>query len=114
MHSTPLSRCERAPMSGFRNWDLINLFNFYLALMFLFSVVLRIGQYASFYRIASAFPGRWPNLLGQIRQHWALFLTFGNLLPALTALGLCAANMLACRLVWPHAQLTIGRLFEIG
>jgi len=22
--------------------------------------------------------------------------------------------MLACRLVWPHAQLTIGRLFEIG
>jgi hypothetical protein len=108
------SRASGALMGGIRHWDLIHLFNFYLALVFLLSLVLRVGQYASFYRIARAFPERWPNLLAQIRQHHAVFLTLGNLWPALTALGLCGLNMLACRLVWPHAQLTVGRLFEIS
>ena len=100
-------------MGGFWHWDLIHLFNFYLALMFLLSLVLRVGQYASFYRIARAFPDRWPNLLQEIKEHRAIFLTLGNLLPALTALVLCALNMLACRLVWPQAQLTISRLLEL-
>jgi hypothetical protein len=100
-------------MSAFWNWDLIHLFNFYLALIFLLSLALRIGQYASFYRIARAFPERWPCLLRQIRQHHTIFLTLGNLWPAITALALCVLNMLACRLVWPHAQLTIRQLMEI-
>jgi hypothetical protein len=100
-------------MGGFWNWDLIHLFNFYLALIFLLSLGLRVGQYASFYRIARAFAGRWPKLLCEIKQHRAIFLTLGNLTPALTALVLCALNMIACRQVWPHAQLTIGRIFEL-
>ena len=101
-------------MDGLWHWDLIHLFNFYLALVFLLSIFLRLGQYASFYRIARAFPGRWPNLLAEIRQHHAIFFTLGNLWPALTALVIAVLNVLACRLVWPHAQLTLGRLFELG
>src|SRR5262245_58812490 len=100
-------------MGSFWRWDLIHLFNFYLALVFLLSLVLRVGQYASFYRIVRTFPDRWPNLLREIRQHHAIFLTLGNLWPALTALATFAVNLLACRLVWPHAQLTAGRLFEL-
>src|SRR5262245_52928822 len=108
-----IPRASARVMGGFWHWDLIHLFNFYLALMFMLSLVLRVGQYASFYRIARAFPDRWPKLLQEIKEHRAIFLTLGNLLPALTALVLCALNMLACRLVWPQAQLTISRLLEL-
>jgi hypothetical protein len=100
-------------MSGILQLNLIHLFNFYLALIFLLSLMMRVGQYASFYRIARAFPDRWPKLLGEIKQHKAIFLTLGNLWPGLTALALCGLNLVACRQVWPHAQLTIGRLFEM-
>src|SRR6516162_3155241 len=100
-------------MSGLLHLDLIHLFNFYLALLFFLSLILRVQQYLSFFRIARAFPDRWPKLLAEIRQHKAIFFTLGNLGPALIALALCGLNMLACRQIWPHAQLTIGRLFEI-
>jgi hypothetical protein len=100
-------------MSGLLHLDLIHLFNFYLALLFFLSLILRVQQYLSFYRIARAFPDRWPKLLSEIRQHKAIFLTLGNVSPAGIALILCALNMLACRQIWPHAELTIGRLFEI-
>jgi hypothetical protein len=100
-------------MSGVLQLDLIHLLNFYLALIFLVSLLLRVGQYASFYRLARAFPNRWPKLLGEIRQHKAIFFTLGNLYPALIALALCGLNTLACRQVWPHARLTIGQLFEV-
>jgi len=104
---------ESRPMSVILRLDLIHLFNFYLALIFLLSIMLRVRQYASFYRIARAFPDRWPKLLRQITQHRAIFLTFGNLGPALIALALCGLNMLACQQIWPHAQLAVGQLFKI-
>jgi hypothetical protein len=100
-------------MSAVWNWDLIHLFNFYLALVFLLSFVFRIRQYEAIVRLARALPDRWPRLLGLIKQHRTIFLSFGSLLPALVALGLCLLNMLACRLVWPHAQLTIRQLVEV-
>jgi hypothetical protein len=101
-------------MGGFWNWDLIQLFNFYLALIFLLSTALRIRQYAAVLRLVRAFRERWPRLFELLRQHHSILLTWGNLIPALTALALCVINTLACRLVWPHAQLTIARLLEIG
>src|SRR5207302_3857760 len=100
-------------MSAILHWDLIHLFNFYLAFVFLLSTYLRVRQYAALFRLARALADRWPRLLVEIRRHRTIFLTFGNLLPTLTALALFLANMLAARLVWPHAQLTIGRLLEI-
>jgi hypothetical protein len=100
-------------MSAILHWDLIHLFNFYLAFVFLLSTYLRVRQYAALFRLARALPDRWPRLLDEIRRHRTVFLTFGNLLPTFTALALFGANMLAARLLWPHAQLTIGRLFEI-
>ena len=93
-------------MSAILHWDLIHLFNFYLAFVFLLSTYLRVRQYAALFRLVSE--------AHRIRLAYrTIFLTFGNLLPTLTALALFLANMLAARLVWPHAQLTIGRLLEI-
>jgi hypothetical protein len=100
-------------MSGFWNWDLIHLFNFYLALIFLLSFVLRLRQYEAIVRLVRALPDRWPRLLKLIKQHHTVFLSLGNLLPALVALGLCLLNMIGNRLIWPHSQLTVARLFEI-
>jgi hypothetical protein len=100
-------------MGGVLQLDLIHLFNFYLALMFVLSLMLRVRQYSSFYGIARSFPDRWPKLLNEIKQHKAIFLTLGNLIPAFLALALCGLNMLACRRIWPHAQLTIENLFGI-
>ena len=100
-------------MGGFWNWDLIQLFNFYLALIFLLSTALRIRQYKAVVRLVRAFRERWPRLFELLRQHHGILLTWGNVIPALIALALLVANTLACRLVWPHAQLTIARLVEL-
>jgi hypothetical protein len=99
-------------MGGIWHWDLIHLFNFYLALIFLLSTYLRIRQYAALIRLARTFPDRWPKLLEQVKRHHTIFLTLGNLLPALTALMLFLVNVLAARLIWPQAQLTIAQLFS--
>jgi hypothetical protein len=100
-------------MGGFWNWDLIQLFNFYLALIFLLSTALRVRQYEAVLRLVRAFRERWPRLFELMRQHHSILLTWGNAIPALTALALCVVNTLACRLVWPHAHLSIARLLEI-
>jgi hypothetical protein len=100
-------------MSGFWHWDLIHLFNFYLALIFLLSFLLRLRQYEAIIRLVRALPDRWPRLLSLLRQHHTIFLSWANLLPALVALGLCLLNMFASTFVWPQARLSVERLFEI-
>ncbi len=100
-------------MSGFWNLNLIHLFDFYLALAFLASTVVRLGQYEAIVRLVGASPGRWPRLLKLVREHHTIFLTWTTVLPALLALSLSLVHMLLCRLVWPHANLTISGLIEI-
>jgi hypothetical protein len=100
-------------MGGFWDWDLIHLFNFYLALVFLLSAVLRLRQYEAVVRLVRALPERWPRLFELVKRHHGIFLSWGNMLPGLIALALCIVNMLACRLVWPHARLTVNHLLEV-
>jgi len=97
-------------MNGFRELNLIHLFDFYLALMFLISLYRRFGQYRAIGGIAVTVPGRWPHLLTLIRQHSTIFLTWSTFLPALVALGLTIFQMLLSRLLFPQAQLTPGSL----
>ena len=47
-------------MAWFWNLPLIPFFDFYLALMFLVSTVLRLRQYEAIIRLVRALPGRWP------------------------------------------------------
>jgi hypothetical protein len=86
--------------------NLIRLFDFYLAAMFLVSTTVRINQYRAIGGLVGAFPGRWPRLLALVKQHRTIFLTWATLLPAVLALVLCVIHAFACRLIWPHAELT--------
>jgi hypothetical protein len=96
------------PGSLFRSAELnlIHFFDFYLAVALLLSTVMRLRQYEAIIRLVRAVPDRWPRLLGLVKAHHGLFLTWATLLPALLALLLLVANVLARRLLWPQAHLT--------
>ena len=48
--------------------NLIRLFDFYLAAMFLLSTMRRLSQYRSIAAIVFSAPGRWPRLLREMKQ----------------------------------------------
>src|ERR1700730_11349060 len=100
-------------MAWFRDLNLIHLFDFYLALAFLVSTALRVSHYREVVRLVRAVPGRWPHLLRLVKQHINVFLTWATVLPCVLALLLSAAHMLACRLIWPQATLTVGQLASL-
>jgi len=97
-------------MTGFWNLNLIPLFGFYLALMFLVSLYRRFAQYRAIGGLVVAGPGRWPRLLKLIREHHAVFFTWSMCLPAVLAFLLTVVHWALYRLVIPTAQLTSGEL----
>jgi len=99
-------------MSQLQDLNLINLFGFYLAAMFLLGTMRRLGQYRAIGGIMVAAPGRWPRLLKVMKEHRAIFLTWSTLRPAALALLLCVIHMVASRVVWPRAHLTAVHLFD--
>jgi ABC-type proline/glycine betaine transport system permease subunit len=98
-----------------RLWDLnlIRFFEFYLTVAFLASTAMRFRQYEAVVRLVRAVPERWPRLLKLVKEHHGIFLTWATVLPAVLALGLCVLHTFACRLVWPHAELTVSGLFQL-
>lgn len=92
--------------------NLIHLFTFYLAAVFLLSTVRRLRQYHDVAQLALAAPNRWPRVLEQIKSHWIMFLTWTTLRPAALAIGLLLAQMICSRLIWPTANLTLRDLFD--
>ena len=99
-------------MSWIGTLNLIHCLDWYLLLIFVASSILRLRQYRSLLRLVWLFPGRWPLLLELIKKHRSILLTWGTVLPALLALALLLANMLACRLVWPQADLALAQLAQ--
>jgi hypothetical protein len=100
-------------MAGLRDLDLIRFFEFYLALAFVVSTTMRLRQYEAVVRLVGGVPERWPRLLQLVKEHHGVFLTWATILPAVLALGLCVLHTVACRLVWPHAALTLSKLSEL-
>lgn len=86
--------------------NLIRVFDFYLALMFVISLVRRWEVYADAVRILVAVRGRWPRLMRRLGEHQSLLLNWSFFRPAIAALLLTVAQMVCSRLVWPHAVLT--------
>jgi hypothetical protein len=86
--------------------NLIHLFDFYLAAMFLLGSVRRFGQYRTIGAIMVSAPGRWPNLLKVMKEHRAVFFTWATVRPALLALSLAVIQAVCSRLIWPQAELT--------
>src|SRR5579884_4273449 len=101
-------------MAWLRHLNLIHLFYFSLAVAFLASTMMRVGQYREILRLVRAVPGRWPRLLALVKEHVSIFLTWATLLPCVLALILSVVHMFACRLIWPTATVTAGTLTHWG
>jgi hypothetical protein len=86
--------------------NLIRLFDFYLALMFLISLVRRWAVYVNALRILVAVRGRWPKLIQRLREHKSVILNWSFFRPAAIALILMLLQLIASRLLWPQAVLT--------
>src|SRR3954470_10489092 len=99
-------------MNRLATLNLIHFFDFYLAAMFVVGTYRRLEQYRAIAGLALSMPGRWPHLFELVKHHRTIFLTWNTLLPSLLTLTLWAANMLASRLIWHHAQLTVAQLME--
>lgn len=83
---------------------LIRFFGFYLALMFLLSTMVRLRQYGTVLGLVRSMPQRWPNLLGLVKRHAHIFVTWGSVLPSALLLLLFVLNYLASKWLWPQAD----------
>jgi hypothetical protein len=92
--------------------NLIRVFDFYLALMFVISLVRRWEVYWDAVRIVFAVRGRWPRLMARLADHGSLLLNWEFFRPAVLALGLTLIQMVCSRAIWPHATLTGPELKE--
>lgn len=93
-------------MSDLLHINLIHLFDFYLASVFLIGTYRRLQLYHDYVRIAVALPNRYPNLVRVLRTHHTLFLTGATLRPAAFALALLVTQTVCSRLIWPRAAIT--------
>lgn len=100
-------------MSWLWDLDLIRFFEFYLAVIFVLGTALRVHQYRAVLGLLGAMPGRWPRLLQVIKQHHAMFLTWETILPGFLALALLGVHSVACRWIWPEAQLKVRDLLHL-
>jgi len=94
--------------------NLIRVYDFYLALMFLISLVRRWEVYWDAVRLLVAVRGRWPRLLQRLGDHQSLLLNWAFFRPAVLALGLTVIQMICSRVIWPRAVLTGPDLLADG
>lgn len=94
------------------NLNLLHLFTFYLAAMFVIGTMRRLQQYQEIARIVLAAPGRWPRVLQQIKKNWLIFATWTTFRPAAIAVGLLIVQTICSRLIWPQAAITVHELLD--
>jgi hypothetical protein len=97
-------------MARFEALNLIRLFDFYLASMFVLSFARRYTVYWDAIRLLVLLGGRWPRLVERLRQHHGVLVTRNVIRPLLLALALMAIQMICSRIIWPQAQLTVGEV----
>jgi hypothetical protein len=85
--------------------NLIRVFDFYLALMFVISLVRRREVYWNAVRLLFAVRGRWPRLVHRLSEHRSLLLNWSFFRPVVLALILAVVQMICSRLIWPRASL---------
>jgi len=90
--------------------NLIRVFDFYVTLMFVISLVRRWDVYLNAIRILVTVRGRWPKLIARLAEHRSLILNRTFFRPALLALGLTLTQLIASRVIFPHAVLTADQL----
>jgi len=86
--------------------NLLRVFGFYLAMMFLISLLRRWDIYLDTVRLLIAVRGRWPKLVHRLSEHRGLLLTWSFFRPAVLSFILTLIQMTCSRVIWPQAVLT--------
>ena len=86
--------------------NLIRVFDFYVTLMFVISLVRRWDVYLNAVRILIGVRGRWPKLIARLSEHSSLILNWSFFRPAILALVLTVVQLIVSRLIFPLARLT--------
>ncbi|VTR95847.1 unnamed protein product [Gemmata massiliana] len=86
--------------------NLIRVFDFYVTLMFVISLVRRWDVYLNAVRILIGVRGRWPKLISRLSEHSSLILNWAFFRPAILALALTVVQLIVSRAIFPLAVLT--------
>ncbi len=90
--------------------NLIRVFDFYLALMFVIGLVRRWEVYWDGVRVLLAVRGRWPRLMDRLGEHHSLLLNKSFFRPVGLTLALWMTQIVCSRVIWPRATLTVAHL----
>ena len=90
--------------------NLIRLFDFYLASMFLLGLYRRRRVYWDALRLGFSIVDRRKKLLVVVKNEKRELLTLETLRPVLIAIALMVIQWLCSRLIWPHADVPLGSL----
>ena len=93
-------------------FNLIDVLNFYLILTFVVGTAVRVRNYRAVLGVILTVNQRWPNLVELAKQHRTVFLRWPTLLPIGLTLALMLGNLLASRVVWSEALVTLADLWQ--
>lgn len=94
--------------------NVIRVFDFYLAAMMVLSLSRRYTVYWEAVALLVRLHGRWPNVVGKLKQHHGVLVTGAVLRPLALAAGLTAVQMVLSRAIFPTATLTVGEALRSG
>lgn len=97
-------------MTSLLNTNLIQLFSFYLAVMFVLSLVRRWRIYRDSSALALSMRGRWPKLVQRMGQYRSAFLNWTTFRPLILVLVLMCIQLIASWVLWPQARLPLKSL----
>jgi hypothetical protein len=91
--------------------NLLDAFNYYLALAFAVGTALRARNLWAMVGLVYHSADRWPRLRAVVKTHRGIFLRWPTVLPVAATLALALGNAWASRFVWSHARVTPGDLW---
>ena len=86
--------------------NVMGIYERYLILTFLLSLLMRFQQYRTNLGFAWQFPQRWPSVLEVVKARKGIFLTWTTLLPVGVTLAVLLGHSLFYRLIWQAADVT--------
>lgn len=92
--------------------NLIRVFDFYLAVMAMFSFLRRYTIYRDSLFVLWVMRGRWPRLTDRIRKNYDVLVNWATLRPVVLAVALMLVQLTLSRVVWPDATLRVGDLYS--
>lgn len=92
--------------------NLIRLFDFYLAAMLLLSIYRRRVVYLDGIRLVFSTLFQRKKLIGTLSENKGVLLTAEVLRPIVIVLCLVIVQLVCSRVLWPHANLLLGDVFD--